>query len=52
MGIIAILLAVFGLIITWKDGSIGEGQNFILAALVFAWLSGPVELNQFWRRRP
>lgn len=29
--IIAMMLVVFGLIITWQDGNVGEGQNFILA---------------------
>ena len=31
---ITLILVVFGLIITWKDGNVGEGQNFILAGLV------------------
>jgi hypothetical protein len=48
-GLASILLTVFGLIINW-DGSIGEGQNFILAGLVFALLSGPID-NNFFKRR-
>ena len=36
---ITLILVVFGLIITWKDGNVGEGQNFILAGLVLSLLN-------------
>lgn len=50
MALLALLSVIFGLIITWKDGNIGEGLNFVLAGLVFAMLRG-ADFLDFTRRR-
>ena len=50
MWVISLLLVIFGLFVTLVNGNIGEGQNFIIAGLVFAILSGPVSVV-FNRRR-
>lgn len=36
--IAVLLLVTFGLLITWQDGNVGEGQNFILAGAVIAYV--------------